>query len=188
MSRTIPLIGLLLALALLAGPARSVQESQSSSPSQNPPASTSPSSQDSAHSAAKKPKKVWTNENLSETTGIISVVGNPPPPPPRNSAAARRSAAAPAVDDRQLATIREQLQKLDAQLAIIDKQLTDLKDFNKGEQKGSGDLRQNTWNYNSSSIDEQIRILQRKRDQFQAAIDALLDDARKKGIEPGQLR
>jgi len=176
MSRSFPLVCPLLALALLAFPTRA-QDSQSSPPPQSAPNS----------STTRKPKKVWTNDNLSDATGVISIVGNPPPPPAKN-AANKKSAAQPSVDDRQLAVLREQLQKLEAQLAIVDKQLADLKDFNRGEQKGTGDLRQNTWNYNSSSIDEQIRNLEARRNQIQAAIDAFLDDARKKGIEPGQLR
>jgi len=44
------------------------------------------------------------------------------------------------------------------------------------------------WQYNSSSVEEQIRHLQEKKANLQAAIDDLLDAARRIGIEPGQLR
>lgn len=33
-----------------------------------------------------------------------------------------------------------------------------------------------------------MRVLQEKKKDLQAQIDALLDEARKKGVEPGQLR
>jgi hypothetical protein len=34
----------------------------------------------------------------------------------------------------------------------------------------------------------QIRVLQDQKKDLQSKIDALLDEARKKGVEPGQLR
>jgi hypothetical protein len=42
--------------------------------------------------------------------------------------------------------------------------------------------------YNQTPVDQQITALQEKKKQTQAKIDALLDEARKKGVEPGQLR
>jgi hypothetical protein len=77
---------------------------------------------------------------------------------------------------------------LQAQLAKVDRQLTDLKDFSKGSAKSSGGIQRNTWVYKTSSVDEQLRTLQANRNQIQAAIDGLYDNARKNGIEPGQLR
>jgi hypothetical protein len=37
-------------------------------------------------------------------------------------------------------------------------------------------------------VDQQITSLQDKKKQMEAKIDALLDEARKKGVEPGDLR
>src|SRR5260370_7780544 len=59
-------------LILLAAYPAAAQAPDSSAPA--PPAP----SQDSANSAqTKKPKKVWTNENLSSANGAASVVGDP---------------------------------------------------------------------------------------------------------------
>jgi len=188
-----PRFALIVALALVtcAAPSHSQQDSGSSSQSQNPPLTT-PQEQAqrsvSAKPGAKKTKKVWTNENLSDAGGTISVVGdtrNAPKGPARTD---QRSSSDNAVDPRAISGLRQQLEKLQAQLADVDRQLADLKDFSKGSSKGSGGIQRNTWEYNSSSVDEQLRTLQANRNQIQAAIDSVYDNARKRGIEPGQLR
>jgi hypothetical protein len=190
MSRSSALAGFLFAVALLTCAAKSSPSSQdaatASSQGQNP-ASAAPQTppQDSTiKPGAKKTKKVWTNDNLSDASGPISVVGD------------ARTAAKPQsktldnkpADPKLVANLRQQLGKLQAQLAQVDKQLADLKDFSKGESRSSGGLHQDTWQYNSSSVDEQLRNLQTKKNQIQAAIDGVFDDARRQGIEPGQLR
>jgi hypothetical protein len=153
--------------------------------------STAPrdATQDSATKASpQKPKKVWTNENLADAGGTISVVGDV-----RNTSKTRtttegKSKPDKPVDPRLIAGLRQQLDKLQAQLAEVDRQLTDLKDFSKGSAKSSGGIQRNTWAYNTSSVDEQLRTLQANRSRIRAAIDSLYDNARKNGIEPGQLR
>jgi prefoldin subunit 5 len=92
------------------------------------------------------------------------------------------------VDAKTLAALRQQLQKLESDLAVVDRQLAQLKGFSKGDSKNAGGLQSDTWQYNSSSVDEQLRQMQQKKSQIQAAIDNLLDAARASGVEPGQLR
>jgi hypothetical protein len=189
MSRSSALAGFLFAVALLTCAAKSSPSSQdaatASSQGQSPTLAAPETPQDSTTKpAAKKTKKVWTNDNLSDASGPISVVGD------------ARTAAKPQsktldnkpADPKLVANLRQQLGKLRAQLAQVDKQLADLKDFSKGESRSSGGLHQDTWQYNSSSVDEQLRNLQTKKNQIQAAIDGVFDDARRQGIEPGQLR
>jgi hypothetical protein len=189
MSRSSALAGFLFAVALLTCTAKSSPSSQdaatASSQGQSPTLAAPETPQDSTTKpAAKKTKKVWTNDNLSDASGPISVVGD------------ARTAAKPQsktldnkpADPKLVANLRQQLGKLQAQLAQVDKQLADLKDFSKGESRSSGGLHQDTWQYNSSSVDEQLRNLQTKKNQIQAAIDGVFDDARRQGIEPGQLR
>jgi hypothetical protein len=179
MSRTFVLTSVFLALMSGTCAARCPQEPTASSPRpQEPPAPAQ-------NSTKPKPKKVWTNENLSESGGTISVVGD------TRNASKTPSKSAPvdkSIDPRILANLRQQLQKLQAQLAAVDQQLSNLKDFGKGEAKNAGGLQPNTWQYNSSSVDEQIRNLQGTKSKIQASIDTLFDAARKSGIEPGQLR
>ena len=67
------------------------------------------------------------------------------------------------------------------------KQIAKLKEFNAGEPLGT-DERQLHKGYNMEPVDQQIQALEKKKAEAQAKIDALLDEARKKGIEPGQLR
>jgi hypothetical protein len=175
---------LLLLYPVLAGAAARPQDPATpSSQTQNlPPSATqTPPS----NSTKPKPKKVWTNENLGDAGGTISVVGAP------RSASKAESNKPPAdkgVDPKTLRSLRDQLQRLEAQLAVVDQQLSDLKDFGKGDAKHAGGLSQNTAIYNSSSVDEQIQQLKDKRTKLQTTIDTLLDAARGAGIEPGQLR
>jgi hypothetical protein len=156
--------------------AASSAQTQTSAPTASPASALNP--------PRPKPKKVWTNENLADAGGTISVVGASRSP----SKAPAKPAANGSIDPKLLANLRQELQKQQAQLAVVDQQLSELKDLSKGDSKHAGGLQQNTWSYNSSSLDEQIRNLQDKRNKIQANIDLLFDAARASGIEPGQLR
>ncbi len=141
-----------------------------------------------------KPKKVWTDENLGDAGGAISVVGDARSASKGQAAQRPQATSAPgkapdgAIDARTLAAVRQQLQRLQSNLDQVDRQLAQLKAFSKGDTKNAGGLQKDTWQYNSSSVEEQIRHLQEKKANLQTAIDDLLDAARRIGIEPGQLR
>lgn len=79
------------------------------------------------------------------------------------------------------------LDKLTDQLKDADKQIEALKRFQAGESNGDAG-RQLHKGYNMTPIPEQIERLERKKSQAQVQIDATYDEARKKGILPGQLR
>jgi len=83
--------------------------------------------------------------------------------------------------------LRSKLLKLQGQLQDSEKQLNELKSFEAGEGNGNA-ARQLHKGYNSEPIPEQMQKLAEKRQQLQGQIDALYDEARKKGILPGQLR
>jgi len=157
------------------------------------PSQTSPplAPQPPASSSSKqKPAKVWTNDNVADAGGAISVVGS------SNSASnakggaknAPKPASTSSVDPRVVASLRDQLQRLQAQLNIVTRQYSDLKAQSKGEAKSAGGLQANTFNYDSSSVEEQLKRLQEKKKRLEDSIDQLLDAARKAGIEPGALR
>jgi hypothetical protein len=139
-----------------------------------------------------KPKKVWTDDNLGEAGGTISVVGDPESP--SKTAQRPQAKVAPAkspdetIDPRTVAAVRQQLQRLQSNLDQVDQQVAQLKGFSKGDAKNAGGIQKDTWQYNSSSVAEQLRHLQEKKMNLQTAIDNLLDAARRSGIEPGQLR
>jgi hypothetical protein len=164
-------------LTFFAAFSTAAQSQDSSAPA--PPAP----SQDSATPAeTKKPKKVWTNENLSGASGTISVVGdnkNNPKPKPTPSKP---------VDAQYVASVRNQLAKLQGQLTDIDKQLVDLKNFSEGEPSTSANGLKLHKRYTTEPIEVQMRTLRDKKKNLESKVDALLDEARKKGVESGQLR
>jgi septal ring factor EnvC (AmiA/AmiB activator) len=159
-----------------------------------------------ASTAAKpKPKKVWTNDDMTELTGTISVVGTPQQKP--TSTPSRISSLQPAVpsapnskqgaagksgdsevDPKTLAQVKQQAQKLQAGIDQLDKQIEQLKDVNRGDSKNVGGLNKDTWSYSTASIPDQIKSLEGKRNALQTSLDNLVDAARASGIEPGQLR
>jgi chaperonin cofactor prefoldin len=163
----------ILILASMFASSAAAQPSHMSSPAQeqNPALPTEP----------KKPKKVWTNDNLSDANGAVSVVGN-------SKAGSKTKSNTSKLSDAQLVSLRKQLEKLQAQMADADKQIVELTNFSKGEPaKSAGGIKLGK-GYNREPIEVQIRALQEKKKDLQSKMDALLDEARKKGIEPGQLR
>jgi len=129
----------------------------------------------------KKTKKVWTNDNLGDVSGsAISQVGDA-----RNSSTAN-SSAKPA-SSQVVAAYRKQLTTLQAQLAGVEKQIADLKSFSKGEAPGANGLQMHK-RYTTEPVEDQVRKLEEKRKSLAAQIDAVFDAARKRDIEPGQLR
>ena len=131
----------------------------------------------SPETSVPKPKKVWTEDNIQPS-------GGPP------AAAKRNSPPSPAAKDgnAQLAKdLRGKLEKLNAQLKDADKQIDDLKRFQAGETNGDSG-RQVNKGLNRMPIAQQLEKLQAKREQLQAQISAIYDEARQKGIPPGQLR
>lgn len=141
-----------------------------------------PPVQDSTTPAeTKKPKKVWTNDDVAHSTGPVSVVGDPKSKP-------QPAAAAKPANAQYVASVRKQLDKLQSQIADIDKQLVDLKNFSEGEPSTSASGVKMNKNYSREPIEVQMRALQSQKKDLEAKVDALLDEARKKGVESSQLR
>lgn len=159
-------------------------------------------------SATSKPKskKVWTNEDMGDVTGTISVVGTERPKPAPTSSKisslqpavpsagnAKQAAAAAKsgdgqVDPQTLAQVKQQVQKLQASIEQLDKQIDQLKGLSRGDSKNTGGLNADTWSYSTATIPDQLKSLEAKRRELQASLDNLMDVARANGVEPGQLR
>lgn len=77
---------------------------------------------------------------------------------------------------------------MQSQLDDMEKQLVDLKNFSEGKAPATSSGYQINKGYNRVPVDQQIASLQAKKKQLQSKIDALVDEARKKGVEPGDLR
>jgi len=151
-------------------------QSQDSSapPPQNP-------SQDSTPPAeAKKLKKVWTNDDIPSSKSAVSVVGDPKNKP-------KRDPSKPA-NAQYVASVRKQLDKLQGEIADIDKQLADLKNFSSGEPSTTASGIKLDKSYQREPIEVQMRALQDKKKDLESKVDALLDEARKKGVDSSQLR
>jgi hypothetical protein len=195
MLRAITLASLFfLSPAVVVTPHRTQHSGGASSVSQDPaPAAPAPAAGELPKAPKPKTKKVWTEDNLGQVGGTISVVGAPQSAS-KNQTSQERSKSTPgkasntSVDAQTVASLRQELQKLQSNLDFVDRKLNQLKDFNKGDGKNAGGLKSDTWQYNSSSVEEQIVHLQEQKAKIQLAMDNLLDAARSSGIEPGQLR
>lgn len=146
------------------------------------PAPPAPSQDSATPTETKKPKKVWTNENLSGASGTVSVVGDPKSTPKLKPTSSKP------VDAQYVASVRNQLAKMEAQVADIDKQLVDLKNFSEGEPSASANGLKLHKSYSTEPIEVQMRTLRDKKKDLESKIDALLDEARKRGVESRQLR
>ena len=136
----------------------------------------------------KKAKKVWTGDDLSKLSGSISVVGD------ASTASASKSASKVSgaksdnsAQNREIQNYREQLRQLQAQLDATDKKIEDLRNFKGENTSATGGINPHG-RYTMTPISEQIKQLEENKKQVQDKIDAVTDEARKKGIEPGQLR
>ena len=158
-------------------------------PSQSSGSSPAPSAGEAPSTPAKlpdkdtkKPKKVWTNDEISGLNGGVSVVGEEAKAKPPKSSNTQSSANA-----SEISRLRKELQKLRADLEKIDKQIHDLKQFNAGETTGSAGMQLHR-GYSSARVPDQIKQLEEKKKWIEGRIEALEDDSRKQRIEPGQLR
>lgn len=164
-----------------------------SGPEATPPAASQPGTPaangQSTPPAGKtdKTKKVWTNDNVKTLQGTVSVVGT-------NRQGERQTqsslyGAGAAGDPRRgkilqyRATIGELRKKIDA----ADQRISQLKNFKAENSSPSGGINPNR-GYNMIPLDEQVKQLEAKKRQWLGNIDDLENQAKKEGIEPGELR
>jgi hypothetical protein len=167
-------------LAFCSVVASSPSFAQSSSPA--PAASPAPPADPvTAATDPKKAKKVWTNEDVNGLSGPVSVVGN-------SKNLVKGGAAGKTPDGQYMANTKKELAKLQTQLGDTEKQLADLKDFRQGKAPATSSGYTINKGYNRTPVDQQITSLEAKKQELQEKIGALLDETRKKGIQPGDLR
>lgn len=144
---------------------------------QDPPASPAAAQPASAAPAPEKNKKVWTNEDI-KSSGPISVIGDPQP---------QKYPMTKAPDPALVAKYKASLQKLQAQLDDVNKQLQAYQDFKDGKtvSEGGQDF---SHSYSRTPVTQQISKLQAKKKQLEDDMDALFEESRKKGIESGMLK
>ena len=128
--------------------------------------------------APSAPKKVWTNDNLPDASKKISVVGAK-----EDQKYPLTKSADPATVER----IRKELKKLQGQVDDIKKQLAVYKAFLAGEPVSTSGYQVDK-GYGRIPVEQQVIMLEKKKKDLEKQIDEQLDDARKKGIDPGLLR
>jgi hypothetical protein len=182
-------LGLASLFLLLALPARA----QSPDAGTTPPSTAKPADPPASAPAAtppekKKPKKVWTNDEIGSVKGGVSVVGDGTSS--SANSANKRSATSEGREDarqRQIENYRNQIQDLQAQIDATDKRIDQLKNFKGENTSPSGGININQ-GYNMVPVEDQVKQLEEKKKQLQAKIDDTEIEARKNGIDAGDLR
>lgn len=162
--------------------------SQPGSPQTAPAPTTAPAqpATQPQTSGKKKPKKVWTNDELKSVKGGVSVVGDK-----RNTEYQDNEAGSDSdnqdVHRQQVENYRHQIQQLRDQIDAADKRIAQLKDFKAEDTSPSGGIKMHQ-GYNMVPVEEQVKQLESKKKELQAKIEDVENEARKNGIEPGELR
>lgn len=174
---------LLLPLALVLLPpawGQSAADSPAPASAQNPAQPANPAADSPTADNAKAPKKIWTNDNIHDVAGPVSVVGQ------KNSTRGRTGENR-AADPATVAGLKQSLEKLQSQLSDTNKELESFKRFLSGEAVTTGGVETNH-GISRIPVPQQIASLEAKKKKLEEQIDSLLDEARKKGVEPGELR
>jgi hypothetical protein len=164
-------------LAALPATAQSDPATRSQDPAVSPTSSPTPGAD--ANTNAAPAKKVWTNENLNEARGTVSVVGD------KRSQKSLGTTSKP-TGSATGATVRPDLQKLEAQLDDVNKQLALYKAFQEGEPV-STNVRDFDKGISRVPVDQQMVKLKEKAVKLKKQIDDLVDEALKKGVPANQL-
>ena len=136
----------------------------------------------------KKPKKVWTNDEVKALPGEVSVVGEPDPSlKNRQKAQSDSSSGAGDYQNAQIENYRQQIAELRNQIDAADQRIAELKNFKGENSSPTGGINPHQ-GYNMVPLEDQVKQLEAKKKELQAQIDDLENEARKKGIDPGKLR
>ncbi|HKM81471.1 MAG TPA: hypothetical protein VJY15_10980 [Candidatus Acidoferrum sp.] len=188
--RSLSLGFLLLALAgVCSAQTQDTTNKDTSSPKPATPADkTAPKQDAQATPEKKKPKKVWTNDEVATLPGTVSVVGQPQQRA-ENSRQTEEGSSSRAGDSQQsqIDSYRQQIADLRNQIDAADQRIAQLKDFKGENSSPTGGINPNQ-GYNMVPVEEQIKQLEAKKKKLQGQIDDLENEARKNGIDPGKLR
>jgi hypothetical protein len=188
---------LILAVFFAALPCLAQSQSQDSSAPASTPANAKPAPAPGAAKATpaapekKKPKKVWTNDDVSSIPGSVSVVGDASKSDSsssqQNNSSADAGAAADEVRQKQIDGYKDQIRQLQSQIDAADKSIAQLKNFKGENNSPSGGINMNQ-GYNMVPVEDQVKQLEDKKKQMQAKIEDVENEARKNGIDSGDLR
>lgn len=154
-----------------------------SSATQSPPRTAS--TDKTTASDKEKPKKVWTNDEIGSVKGGVSVVGD-------GKAATSRRAAQESQDSYDahaelVRNYRGQVQQLKEQIDAADSRIEQLKNFKGENTNAAGGISINR-SYNMVPVEEQVKQLEERKKKLRAKIDDVEVEAKKNGIDPGEVR
>jgi hypothetical protein len=164
-----------------------------SDPATVPPATNQQSSQSASGQgspAAGKPekaKKVWTNEEVSTLPGAVSVVGSDRPADRQTPISESGAGGADLTHRGKVQRYRAAEAELRRKIDAADQKISQLKNFKGNDSSPNGGINPNR-GYGMTPVDEQVKQLEAKKKQLLASIEDLEIQARKEGIEPGELR
>jgi len=137
--------------------------------------------------AKASPKKVWTNDNVGTLKGSVSVVGGKKTQQAEPEHAENEDGSEGDPRQGRIQQYRDAIGNLRTAIDDADARIAKLKDF-KGENTGpSGGINPNQ-KYNMVPPEEQVKQLEARKKQMQGKIEDLENQARKEGIDPGELR
>jgi hypothetical protein len=136
----------------------------------------------------KKPKKVWTNDEIGSVKGGVSVVGDGDSPTATNSGPTS-AASSDAIEAHQklIENYRHRIQEYQTQIESVDKRISQLKNFKAEDSGPSGGINMNQ-GYNMVPLEDQVKQLEEKKRQLQTKIADVESEARQDGIDSGDLR
>lgn len=167
--------------------AQPAPQTGSSTPSSSATPSTprTASADKTATTDKKKPKKVWTNDEIGSVKGGVSVVGDGKSANSRTPAQESRNSYDAHAE--LVRNYRDQIQQLRDQIDAADRRIEQLKNFKGENTSASGGININQ-GYNMVPVEEQVKQLEEKKKKLRAKIDDVEVEAEKNGIDPGELR
>lgn len=178
--RALALVVFSAAIASAAG----AQDAQAPAPAANTQAPDAQAPPNSDSAAQPAPKKVWTNEDVPvlREDSLISTVGKSTNGQ-HNSASANRPA--PATKDGK--AYAAQITNLQTKLAPINDQIAQLQAGIDGKFTGDGQKSTRPTYAHADDWRDQLARLEKQRDDINARIDAIRDQARRAGVPPNTL-
>jgi hypothetical protein len=134
-----------------------------------------------------KPKKVWTNDDVGSLKSSVSVVGNKQSSGRRMVEEEDQSGEQSDSHAERVRQYRDAIEQLRSQIAQADARIAQLKDLKAENTTPSGGISLNK-GYNMVPPEEQVKQLEERKKQCQSKIGDLENEARKEGIDPGELR
>jgi hypothetical protein len=173
-------LSVLILCVAFATPLRAQNDSATSPPQSGQTAGSSQSQ--STAPAPSTSKKVWTNDDVADLRegSEVSTFNSP-------STRNNRTATKPGSKGRDAKWYQDQIAKLQKQIPPLDNQIAALQSAIDGKPTGDGKTSARPYGVKLNDWSVELADLQKKRDGLTGQINALEDEARRKGIPENQL-